>query len=405
MSKATDIFKEFNKKYKKEIFTVGNQIEACSRIPFTSPRANYMLHGGLPRGRVVEFAGPESSGKTTTALDIVGNAQRIFEQEWLAEIEQLEAIAKPTKEQMLRLTDLKNRGAKRALWVDIERTFDDVWARKLGVNTNTIYMMNPGSQSAEVILEVIYKLICTGEIGIVVVDSIAALVSDQELTKGFDESTYAGISKSLTRFSKLVESACPETDCMVIGINQVRENISAASRGGPLMTTPGGKCWKHTCSVRMTFRQGAPFDEKFSDLSMNAENPCGHTVHIKLEKTKICSPDRKVGFYTLSYTNGVVGIKDMVDLAIKNDIIHQSGAWYTFVDPETGELVCKTDDKGVDVPVKAQGTSGVYNYLQKPENTWLFDKITAKLDAIITHDDYNVEPDMEDSDDEDDSAE
>ena len=153
MSKVTDLFAEYNKKYKKEIFTVGSQIEQCARIPFSSPRANYMLHGGLPRGRVVEFAGPESSGKTTTALDVVGQAQALFEKEWADEVEYLESQNKLTREQNIRLSDLKSTGPKRVFWIDVERTYDEEWSDKFGVNNNILYMMNPGAQSAEEIFE------------------------------------------------------------------------------------------------------------------------------------------------------------------------------------------------------------------------------------------------------------
>ena len=89
MTKSEALFKEFNKKYKTELFTIGTVVHNCSRIPFSSPRANYMLYGGVPRGRITEFAGEEGSGKTTTALDIAGNAQKLFLQEWEEKIQEL----------------------------------------------------------------------------------------------------------------------------------------------------------------------------------------------------------------------------------------------------------------------------------------------------------------------------
>ena len=382
MSKVTDLFAEYNKKYKKEIFTVGSQIEQCARIPFSSPRANYMLHGGLPRGRVVEFAGPESSGKTTTALDVVGQAQALFEKEWADEVEYLESQNKLTREQNIRLSDLKSTGPKRVFWIDVERTYDEEWADKFGVNNDILYMMNPGAQSAEEIFEKANNIIATGEIGLCVIDSLAAMVSDQELKNTLEESTYGGISRALTRFSKRVEVTCAETGCLLIGINQVRDNLSAGY-GGPLMKTPGGKAWKHACSVRLMFRQGTLFDENYKDLPSNADDPAGHKVMIKLEKTKICTPNRKNGYYTLHYTDGVIAIRDLVDIAQKEGIIVQGGSWFKFVDPETGELECTEDENGNVEEIKVQGEVKIAPFLEEERNKPLLDKITAFVNKRI----------------------
>ena len=97
MTKADILIKEFNKKYKEELITKGTVVHQCQRIPFSSPRANYMLYGGIPRGRLTEFAGAEGSGKTTSSLDIVGNAQKLFKQEWEEAVNKLESIEKPNK--------------------------------------------------------------------------------------------------------------------------------------------------------------------------------------------------------------------------------------------------------------------------------------------------------------------
>ena len=99
MSKLDILIKDFNKQYKEEIAARGIPRIKIQKIPFSSPRANYMLYGGIPRGRIVEFAGEENGGKTTTALDIVANAQKLFQEEWENEITELEAIDKKKKEQ------------------------------------------------------------------------------------------------------------------------------------------------------------------------------------------------------------------------------------------------------------------------------------------------------------------
>ena len=146
---------DFNKKFKTNLFSHGTIVHNVTRIPFSSPRANYMLYGGIPRGRLVEFAGPENSGKTTSSLDIVKNAQKLFKQEWEDEISTLESYDKPTKAQIERLTELRNSGPKKCLWVDCENTFDPMWARILGVTVAELDFMVPQEQSAEQIFEMV----------------------------------------------------------------------------------------------------------------------------------------------------------------------------------------------------------------------------------------------------------
>ena len=315
MTKSEALFKEFNKKYKTELFTIGTVVHNCSRIPFSSPRANYMLYGGVPRGRITEFSGEEGSGKTTTALDIAGNAQKLFLQEWEEKIQELESKEKLTKEQQGKLLELRESGPKKVLWVDCENTFDDDWSEKLGVNVKEMYYMAPDSLSAEEIFDMVTQLIDAGEIGLAVIDSLGMMVSQQEMEKDIEESTYGGISRALTKFSKKVELACARTNCALIGINQVRDNLNAGY-GGPAYVTPGGKCWKHVCSVRLMFRQGTPFDQNFKDVKKSCENPYGHRVQISVAKTKICKPDRKLGFYTLTYDHGIEPFIDIIDIAI-----------------------------------------------------------------------------------------
>lgn len=378
MTKSEALFKEFNKKYKTELFTVGTVVHNCSRIPFSSPRANYMLYGGVPRGRITEFAGEEGSGKTTTALDIAGNAQKLFLQEWEEKIQELESKEKLTKEQQGKLLELRESGPKKVLWVDCENTFDDDWSEKLGVNVKEMYYMAPDSLSAEEIFDMVTQLIYAGEIGLAVIDSLGMMVSQQEMEKDIEESTYGGISRALTKFSKKVELACARTNCALIGINQVRDNLNAGY-GGPSYVTPGGKCWKHVCSVRLMFRQGTPFDQNFKDVKKSCENPYGHKVQISVAKTKICKPDRKLGFYTLTYDHGIEPFIDIIDIAISKDVIHQAGAWFTFIDIDTGEVLCNTDEEGNLSEIKVQGQANLMPFLKNPEN----DSIKAMVEKYV----------------------
>ena len=383
MSKAETLFKEFNKKYKAELFSVGTIIHKCDRIPFSSPRANYMLYGGIPRGRITEFAGSEGSGKTTTALDITGNAQKLFKDEWEERITCLESKDKLTKEQTNELLDLRERGPLKVLWVDCENTFDDEWSRTLGVDVDSLIYFGPESQSAEEIFDMTLQLIATGEFGLVVIDSLGMMVSQQEMDRDVEESTYGGISRALTKFSKKAQDICAKTNCALIGINQVRDNLNAGY-GGPSYVTPGGKCWKHVCSVRLMFSQGTPFDENFKDVKKSYENPFGHRVVISVAKTKICNPDRKTGFYTLTYTKGIESFLDVIDIALNKDVIHQSGAWFTFINPETGEIVSRTDEDGNTTDIKVQGQASLSPFLNKEENKDIKDMILAFVEKSIS---------------------
>lgn len=381
MSKVTDLFEQFNKKYKEEIFTQGNVVHDCTRIPFSSPKANRVLYGGIPRGRISEFAGADGSGKTTTALDVSGNAQKLFKAEWEESIATLEALQKPTKEQLSLLKQLREDGPKRVFWVDVENTFDEDWALKLGVDLDMLYYMAPPiKMSAEEILEMVEQIIATGDIGLAVIDSLAMMLSKQEIAGDIEDKTYGGISMALTRFSREIVPICSQTNCALIGINQLRDAMQVGGYGGPTTKKPGGRCWKHACSVQLDFRQGSPFDSDYKAVAKNFENPIGHKVLISVAKTKISKPDRKLGQYTLVYDDGIVPLIDIIDEAISLDIIHKSGAWFTFItNEETGEVLCDEDNN----PIKVQGQGNIFGFLNNPENADVKEFITKKVEESI----------------------
>lgn len=375
MGKLDVLIKDFNKQYKEEIAARGIARIQVARIPFSSPRANYMLYGGLPRGRIVEFAGEENGGKTTSALDAVANAQKLFKEEWQKEIDDLEAIEKRKKEQDARLTYLKSRGPKQAVYLDCENTLDEDWAILLGVNVDEMMVIKPMSQTAEQLFEMVLQIIETDEAGIVVIDSLGVMLSSQAYEKSMEEKTYGGIAAPLTLFSKKAELLCIKYNCTLIGINQMREDMKSPYGG---MTTTGGKGWKHNCSLRLMFQKGSFIDESCNEIKRSSESPAGNLVSINIAKTKICKPDRRVGFYTLNYTYGIDALNDTVELAIKYGIINKAGAWFTFVDIETGEFI--TDDE--DEIIKLQGKANVLEYLQ--ENEHLFEEISTKLNQLIS---------------------
>lgn len=374
MGKLDTLIKDFNKQYKEEIVARGIPRIETQKIPFSSPRANYMLYGGIPRGRIVEFAGEENGGKTTTALDIVANAQKLFQEEWENEITELEAIDKKKKEQQSRLNYIKARGSKQIVYADCENTLDEEWAQKLGVDTDKLILLKPQSQTAEQIFEMLLQMIDTDEVGLVVIDSLGVMLSAQAYEKTMEEKTYGGIAAALTLFSKKAELLCTKYNCTLIGINQMREDMNSPYGG---MITTGGKGWKHNCSVRLMFQKGAYIDERGNELRRSAESPAGNLVMINIAKTKVCKPDRRVGFYTLNYDNGIDKVADTVEVALKYGIIQQTGAWFSIIDIETGEII--SDDEGE--VIKLQGKPNVIEYLK--ENEYLFTEIYNKIKSLI----------------------
>ena len=375
MSKLDILIKEFNKQYKEEIAARGIPLIQTQKIPFSSPRANYMLYGGLPRGRIIEFAGEENGGKTTTALDIVANAQSLFDEEWEQEIKDLEAIDKRKKEQQTRLDYLKARGPKQVVYADCENTLDEEWAKKLGVDTDKMILLKPQSQTAEQIFEMLLQMMETDEVGLVVIDSLGVMLSAQAYEKTMEEKTYGGIAAALTLFSKKAELLCNKYNCTLIGINQMRENMNSPYGG---MITTGGKGWKHNCSVRLMFQKGAYIDERGNEIKRNAETPAGNQVLINIAKTKVCKPDRRVGYYTLNYETGIDKIADTIEVALKYGIINQAGAWFNFTDIETGEII--TDEEGETI--KVQGKPNLIEYLQNDPH--LYNEISEKVSELIS---------------------
>jgi len=338
MSKLNNLIKEFNKSSSETVVSVGLPTYEFKRIPFTSPRMNYCTFGGLPVGKLIEFYGEEHGGKTTSALDIIANYQQTGD----------------------------NRAV---LYVDAENTLDAEWARTMGVDVDNLILFKPTSQSAEEILQFILDAIDTGEIGLWVLDSIGALSSKQELEKTLDEKTYAGISAPLTVFGRKAEMLMTKHHCTGIGINQLRDDLGAMWAGAT--KTPGGRGWRHYCAVRLQFSKGKYIDENGVELNNRAESPAGNYVLMSMTKNKTCPPTRRTGFYTLNYTKGVDYLKDLVDVAIKYDIVQKSGAWYSIVDIETGEKL-----------ITLQGSSKLYAHLEDPENESTLSRIETLVESF-----------------------
>lgn len=362
---------QINKQFKEDIASRGIPTRHFEKIPFSSPLANYMTYGGIPRGKIIEFAGEENSGKTTTALDIVANAQKLFYNEYIDERELLENKEKQTKDESIRCNYLKERGVKKVVYCDCENTLDEDWARKLGVDVDDMILLKPMSQSAEEIFEMLLQMIETDEVGLVVIDSLGVMISQQAYEKDMTEKTMGGIAAPLTLFSKKAELLCTKYDCTLIGINQVRDDMSGFGR----VITTGGRGWKHNCSLRLIFKKGDYIDENNNSIKRSSTSPVGNLVEVAIEKTKVCKPDRRNGYYTLNYTNGVDIISDTVELACFYDIIQKGGSWFSIIDIETGEIMQDviTDDVDTINDLKFQGKPALLQYLKS--NKDVFEKI------------------------------
>lgn len=339
MGSIDELMKEMNKRSKESVVQFGITDYNFKRIPFTSPRLNYMTYGGLPVGKLIEFYGEEHGGKTTTALDSIANYQQLED-------------------------------ALRVLYVDAENTLDTEWARKLGVDIDSMVVFKPTNHSAEEIFQFTLDMIETGEIGFVVIDSLGVMISAQALEKSVEEKTYAGISMALTNFCEKAVQICQKNRCTVIGINQMRDDMNAMYAGAT--KTPGGKAWKHNCSVRLKFSRGSFIDDKGNDIKRSSESPAGNIVMVSMEKNKTCPPNRRTGFYTINYEYGVDYLKDLVELAIKYGVIEKGGAWFSIVNPETGELI-----------EKIQGQANVNYYLENPDNESVLSMIEDYIDKQL----------------------
>lgn len=293
-SKLFEWMKKVNKTYGSEIVELNVTEKDLDLIPFTSPRLNYMSYGGVPRGRITEFYGEESSGKSTLCLDLMANFQKKWPDEYI-------------------------------LYIDIEGTYDAKWASNMGVKPDTVVILNCLGQYAEEVFDQVKEAMETGAFGLMILDSIGAMYSKQASEKSFEEKTYGGIALSLTQFVNQCVPIIKRNNIAFVGINQIRENIG--NMYNPI-STPGGKAWKFACSQRYMCRKGKFLDEKGNEISSGSENPQGHLIEVKLIKSKTCPSDRRISKCSLFYRTGIRQDIDLLDLAVKFDVIHKAGAWF-----------------------------------------------------------------------------
>ena len=299
--------------------------------------------GGLPRGRVIEIYGPESSGKTTVALHVVAEAQKM---------------------------------GGVAAFIDAEHALDPVYARKLGVYVDQLYVSQP--DTGEQALEICEALVRSGAIDIVVIDSVAALVPKAEIDGEMGDSFVGLQARLMSQALRKLTGIVNKTNSTCIFINQLREKVGVMY-GNP-ETTPGGRALKFYASVRIDIRRG----EQLKDGS----TVVGNRTKAKIVKNKVAPPFRTAEFDIL-YGEGISKEGSLLDNAVALDIIHKSGAWFSYGDQRIG-----------------QGRENTRKYLKEnPEIAAEIDKLVrAELmgknaPAVTEENDEDNAPDEENMDD------
>lgn len=385
MASYADIIKKKSKEWECPGLMDAARAVRGDKIPFSSPLMNWCTYGGIPRYKITEFFGSEGGGKTTTAVDICKNAIKIFNDEHQKEIDRLrEQISSGVKTADAELEDLIECGPKKVLYIDLEHAFDGKWSETLGISESDMDIMQPPNVVAEDILQTIMEIIETGEVGLVVLDSIPSLIPKTELEKKLGEKTVAALAGLLCIFCRKIISLLTRYKCTLLMINQIRDNLNNPY----VVNTPGGKAPKFYASLRIQFRIGKPVDFLGNELPMNTENPAGYLVVASLVKQKSAPWDRKQGTYYLMCQSGIRPDFDYALLAVnKYGIIQKAGAWFTVCDPYTGEvLMDNTLDK--PKPVKLNGLAKVYDFLNSHAEYYeklqkfILDDINGKSDAV-----------------------
>jgi recombination protein RecA len=261
-------------------------------IPTGSLSLDVALGGqGLPRGRIIEIYGPESSGKTTLALHAVAEAQK---------------------------------GDGIAAFIDAEHAFDPTWARKLGVQLDTLLVSQPSS--GEEAMQITEMLVKSNAVDIIVVDSVAALVPKAELEGEIGDSHVGLQARLMSQSMRKLTGAISKSKTVVVFINQIREKIGVMY-GSP-ETTPGGRALKFYCSCRIDIRRISQLKE--------GEEVIGQRVRAKVVKNKVAPPFRSAEF-DMMHTNGISYEGDILDLAVAQKIVARSGAWFRYGDIQLGQ--------------------------------------------------------------------
>ena len=247
--------------------------------------------GGLPKGRIVEIYGPESSGKTTLTLHVVAEEQK--------------------------------KGGVCA-FVDAEHALDPTYARKLGVNLDELLISQP--DTGEQALEIVDTLVRSGAVSLVVVDSVAALTPKSEIEGDMGDATVGAQARLMSQAMRKLTASISRSNCMVIFINQIRMKIGVMF-GNP-ETTTGGHALKFYASVRLDIRRIGAIKDR--------DEVVGNATRVKVVKNKVAPPFKQVEF-DIMYGEGISKMGELVDLGVKAGVVEKSGAWYSYGDERIGQ--------------------------------------------------------------------
>jgi recombination protein RecA len=247
--------------------------------------------GGLPKGRIIEIYGPESSGKTTLTLHVVAEEQK--------------------------------KGGVCA-FVDAEHALDPQYAKKLGVDLDELLISQP--DTGEQALEIVDTLVRSGAVSLIVVDSVAALVPKSEIEGDMGDMQMGSQARLMSQAMRKLTASIGRSNCMVIFINQIRMKIGVMF-GSP-ETTTGGNALKFYASVRLDIRRIGSIKEK--------DDVVGNTTRVKVVKNKVAPPFKQVEF-DIMYGEGISKTGELVDIGVKAGIVEKSGSWYSFKDERIGQ--------------------------------------------------------------------
>lgn len=320
-AKLQESLNKIQKKYGDEsIMRFGDSPrDDITVIPTGIPSLDVALGiGGMPQGRIIEIAGPEASGKTSTALHLVAEAQ-------------------------------KNDGV--VAFVDVEHALDPDYAELLGVDMNNLLLSQP--DSGEIALEIVEQLVRSGEVKLIIIDSVAALTTQAELNGEMSDSTVAGIPRLLSKALRKIVGITHKTKCTVVFINQMRANIGAYGNA-PTEITTGGKALRYYTSIRLDIR-------RIGAVKGSGDEVVGQKTRIKVIKNKLAAP-HKEATVDLIYGEGFSKESDLLDIAIEKGVIEKKGAWFSY------------NDKNF-----AQGREGARKALKEKA---FYDEIYGKLNAV-----------------------